>query len=92
VNGAALRSGALRAGLVAGGFTVGSVALGHAPLPAPVLAAGMLALPCALFSVLRRQDRRLGRAVDDVRAGSLGPPLRNLLLGKRRQLDKALHR
>jgi hypothetical protein len=92
LNYRALRSGAIRAGLVAGGFTLGSVVLGNAPLPGPVLAAGMLALPCALFAVLRREDRRLARAHDDVRAGAVGPPLRNLLLGKRGQLDKALHR
>jgi hypothetical protein len=92
MNRAALRAGAVRAGLVAGAFTAASVALGHAPLPGPVLAAGMLALPCALFTVLRREDRRLGRAVDDIRAGSVGPPLRYLLLRERRKLDKALHR
>ncbi len=84
MSGAALRAGALRAGLLAGGFTAASVVLGRAPLPAPVLAAGMLALPCALFAALRREDRRLRRAVDHVRAGGLGPPFRNLLLGNRR--------
>ncbi len=92
MNRAALRAGALRAGLVAGAFTAAGAALGKAPLPGPILAAGMLALPCALFAVLRREDRRLRRAVDDVRAGALRPTLRDLLLGKRRQLDKALHR
>jgi len=88
----ALRAGAIRAGLVAGGFTLASVVLGSAPLPGPVLAAGMLALPCGLFAVLRREDRRLARAHDHVRAGAVGPPFRNLLLGKRGELDKALHR
>jgi hypothetical protein len=88
----ALGRGAVRAGLVAGGFTLGSAALGKAPLPGPVLAAGMLALPCALFAVLRREDRRLARCHDHIRAGAVGPPLRNLLLGKRGELDKALHR
>jgi len=88
----ALRAGAIRAGLVAGGFTLASVVLGGAPLPGPVLASGMLALPCALFAVLRREDRRLARVHDHVRAGAVGPPLRNLLLGKRGELDKALHR
>ncbi len=92
MNVRALRAGAIRAGLVAGGFTLGSAALGSAPLPGPLLAAGMLALPCALCAVLRREDRRLARAREDVRAGAVGPALRNLLLGKRGELDKALHR
>ena len=63
MNSPALRVGALRALGIAGGFTLGSVVLGAAPLPGPVLAAGMLALPCALFAVLRRQDRRLARTL-----------------------------
>jgi hypothetical protein len=92
MNRAALRAGAVRAGIVAGGFAAASALLGRAPLPGPVLAAGMLALPCALFAVLRREDGRLRRAVDGIRAGSLGPPLRDLLLRERRKLDKALHR
>jgi hypothetical protein len=92
VNAPALRGGAVRAGLVAGGFTLASVVLGSAPLPGPLLASAMLALPCALCAVLSREGRRLARAHDHVRAGALGPPLRNLLLGKRRELDKALHR
>jgi hypothetical protein len=92
MNTPALRAGALRALGVAGGFTLASVVLGAAPLPGPVLAAGMLALPCALFAVLRSQDRRLSRALDNVRARAVGPPLGDLLLRQRRQLDKALHR
>lgn len=82
----------MRAGMISAGATLAAVVLGYAPLPAPVRAAGMLALPCALFAVLRREDRRLRRAADDVGAGAIRPALRNLLLGKRRQLDKALHR
>jgi hypothetical protein len=89
---AAIRRGAVRAGMIAAGATVAAVALAEIPLPAPLRAAGMLALPCALFAVLRREDRRLRRAADDIGPGSVRPTLRNLLLGKRRQLDKALHR
>jgi|HubBroStandDraft_1064217.scaffolds.fasta_scaffold528205_2 hypothetical protein len=92
MNRAAVMKGAIRAGVVAGGFTLGTVILGRAPLPGPVLGAGMLALPCLLFAVLRREDRRLARAVDDIRPGSVRPALRHLLLGKRRELHKALHR
>jgi hypothetical protein len=92
VKGAGIRNGAVRAGVIAAGSTLGAVALGLIPLPGPLRAVGMLALPCALFAVLRREDRRLRRAADDIGAGPVRPTLRNLLLGKRRQLDKALHR
>jgi hypothetical protein len=84
MKGTAVQKGALRAALVVSGATVGAVLLGVAVVPAPLRAAGMFALPCALFAVLRREDRRLRRANDDIRSGTLRPTLRNFLLGKRR--------
>ena len=92
MKGAVLRRGSVRAGLVAGGFALCAAFIGDAPLPAPVRAAGMLALPCALALVLGREDRRLGRARDDIRAGTVRPALGHLLLRERRKLDQALHR
>ncbi len=92
MNGGALRRGILRACSIAAGATAAAGILGEAPLPNPMRAAGMLVLPCALFLVLRREDRRLRRAADDIRAGPVRPALRDLLLRKRRQLHEALHR
>lgn len=88
----ALARGLARVAVLGAGFAAGAALLAAPLLPGFVRAAGMLALPIALYFVLRGEDRRLRRAADNIRAGSLGPPFRNLLLGKRRQLDKALHR
>jgi hypothetical protein len=62
VIGPGIRSAAVRAGLVAGGFTLAAVAVGRIPVPGLVRALGMLALPCLLVAVLRREERRLGEA------------------------------
>jgi hypothetical protein len=71
---APVRSGLLRAGLIAGAFTLGALAVGRAPLSRSVQAAGMLALPCALFAVLKREHRRLARAAEGARTRSAKPP------------------
>ena len=68
MNGPALRSGALRAAAVCGAFLLGAGALARIPLPASVRAAGMLALPCLLFAVLKREARRIERASELARA------------------------
>ena len=78
---AAIRRGAFRACLVAGGAALCPVALRHSGLPGPFLAAAMLALPCALLAVLRREGRLLADAASRARRGGLGPTLRQLLLG-----------
>jgi hypothetical protein len=72
VIGPAIRSGLIRAGLVAGVFTLSAFAVGH--MPGTIRAAGMLALPCALFSVLRREERRIAKAADQLRERSVRPP------------------
>lgn len=92
MNGPVLGKGALRVVLVVAGVMLAPVFLIAAPLASPLRAAGMLALPCLLLWLLRREDRRLNRAACDIRSGPLGPPFRHLLLGQRRKLDKALHR
>ena len=92
MNGAAIRVGLIRASLIAGSFVLGTIVLGRAAMPGPIRAAGMLALPFALLAVLRREDRRLGRAAGGGGPGSLGPPLRRLLLRQRGKLDEASHR
>jgi hypothetical protein len=84
--------GLSRLAMLAAGFAVGAGIVEDAALPGLLRAAGMLSLAVALLSVLGREGRRLGRTCDDIRARALGPPLRHLLLGKRRQLDEALHR
>jgi hypothetical protein len=59
---------ALRAATVAGGFTGVALVLGRVALPAPLLAAGILATAVALLTVLRRENRRLRRVIRDRRA------------------------
>jgi hypothetical protein len=78
-----------RAVAVAGAFAALPWVLATLGLPAPALASGMLALPLALFAVLRREDRRLGEALghhgrDRAGGDGLGPALRRLLLWGRR--------
>jgi hypothetical protein len=85
-------AGGLRLVLLAAGFAAGVGVLRLAVLPGALRAAGMLALAVALLSVLGRECRRLGRPDDGVRARTVRPAFRHLLLRKRRQLDKALHR
>jgi hypothetical protein len=84
MRGRAVRGAALRACAVAGVFTAGAGVVALIPLPGLVRAAGMLALPCALLAVLRREDRRLDDARDDIRGGGVRPALRSLLLRGRR--------
>jgi hypothetical protein len=74
VIGPAIRAGLIRTGLVAGIFTLSALAVGHMPVPGAIRAAGMLALPCVLFSVLRREARRIAKAADQFRERSVRPP------------------
>ncbi len=81
--------GLSRACAVAGACAALPWVLSALGLPAPALAAGMLALPLALFAVLRREDRRLGDALGGNGSGDsgdrgFGPALRRLLFGGRR--------
>jgi uncharacterized membrane protein YfcA len=66
-----IRAGIIRAGAVAGGSALAALAVGRIPAPGLVRALGMLALPCVLFAVLRREDRRMAHAAD--RARNLRP-------------------
>lgn len=90
MKGAALRRGALRTIVVAGGFAVLPWVLLKLGPPGPMLATGMLALPCSLFAVLRREDRRLSGAAEHVRrgndnrSGSFGPSFGHFLLRRGR--------
>jgi len=69
-----VRAGFIRMGLVAGGITLAASAVGRVPLPGAARAACMLALPCALLAVLRREERRLANAATRVRARPVRPP------------------
>jgi hypothetical protein len=88
----AVKKGAVRTCVATASFTLGAVFIGNAPLPDFLRAAGMIALPCVLLAVLRREDRRLSRAADNVRSGSVRPALRHFLFRQRGKLDQALHR
>jgi hypothetical protein len=72
--GPAIRGALVRAGLVAGGFTLVALAVEGIPAPGVLRAAGMLALPVALLSVLRRGERRLADASERLRARPVRPP------------------
>ena len=88
-----VRAGLIRSALVAGGFILAAFAVARVPLPGWARATGMLALPCLLLAVLRREDRRLARAAGLARGGDEGrPALRLLLLRRGRELDETLHR
>jgi hypothetical protein len=84
MNARAIRNGAIRAGVIVTAATLLAEIVGDCPIPGPMRAAGMLALPCALFVVLRREDGRLRRSADHIGPDSVRPTLRNLLLRKRR--------
>ena len=74
MKGRVIQAGLARVGLVAGGFTLAASVVARLPLPGVLRAAGMLALPCILLAVLRKEERRLAEAAARLRAQPVRSP------------------
>ena len=74
MTGPFIRAALFRAALIVAGIALAASAVRYMPLPGAIRAAGMLALPCVLFSVMKREERRLAKAAGRVRAQSVRPP------------------